>query len=82
MEGPMKPPEDAGPLWRWMYRSKMTVDALALKLGVSRPYLSDIRCGKTIPSDKLKAKIEAMTKGEIKAVSWLTPAAVKALAKS
>lgn len=82
MIGPMKPPDDAGKLWRWMYRNGITLESFASTIGVSLPHLSNIRNGKAVPSDRLKARIEAATSGAIKATSWYTREALKAMAKS
>lgn len=45
--------------------------AWADRLGISRPYLSDILNGNKVPSLELAARIERATDGAVMAASWV-----------
>lgn len=57
------------PLARFMAAKNLTDEAVALQLGISRPYLTKIRGGKRKPSLQVAAKIEDWSAGAVKAVS-------------
>lgn len=48
----------------------MTAKTLAEKVGVSQPYISDLRRNKRCPSDAVAKRIETATDGQVKASAW------------
>jgi len=49
------------------YPFKITITQMAERLGITRPYLASILAGKLRPGGPLAFRIEAETKGKIKA---------------
>jgi len=48
----------------------MTAKALAEKVGVSQPYITDLRYSRRRPSPDVALKIEAATDGKVSADGW------------
>jgi DNA-binding transcriptional regulator YdaS (Cro superfamily) len=44
--------------------------ALAAEVGVSSPYITDLRYGRRRPSAEVASRIEAATGGKVAATSW------------
>ena len=48
----------------------MTAKALAEAVGISQPYITDLRYNRRCPSDDVAARIEAATDGKVPASAW------------
>lgn len=61
----------ANKLDAWLKETGTPALHLARGVGVSAPYVCDLRRDRRSPSDTVKAKIETFTSGAVPASAWL-----------
>ena len=52
----------------------ITARALASAVGISSPYITDLRYSRRKPSDEIARRIEVETGGAVRAAGWREPA--------
>lgn len=59
----------------YLQSTGQTQVAFALRVGISKSYLSELKTGKKTPSLRLAMKIQAATDSKVPAASWVTDGA-------